>query len=146
LILNIIKGEFPMLFDLNWSIVDVRDVAQAHINAMENPKANGRYLCASESLDLRDICQIIKKNFPELSENLPSKDATGYFGTNFIYFLSYFQNVSMGSYLRTNLTKKYRCDNSKIKNELEIKFKTAEESLKDMIHFFVDKKLIEQKK
>lgn len=32
----------------NVSVVDVRDVAKAHIAAFENPKAQGRHIMASE--------------------------------------------------------------------------------------------------
>jgi len=38
---NIIKGVFPAVFALNWGVVDVRDVADAHIAAMTRPNAAG---------------------------------------------------------------------------------------------------------
>lgn len=36
-ILDLLNGGFPALMNLYWGIVDVRDVALAHIAAMENP-------------------------------------------------------------------------------------------------------------
>ena len=40
------NGEIPGIIDLEFPIVDVRDVARAHILAIENPNAAGRYLCS----------------------------------------------------------------------------------------------------
>jgi len=135
-----------MVLDLNWSGVDVRDVAKAHIQGMENPNAKGRYICAAESLDLKDICSMLIKNFPEYSGKVPTTDATGFFGTSLTTFLSYFQPISMGSYLRTNLGMKYNCDNSKIKKELNFEFMSVEESIKDTVQFFIDRNLIKKNK
>eukprot|EP01080_Neovahlkampfia_damariscottae_P003983 gene3983-7239_t len=143
---KILSGEFPMVLDLNWSAVDVRDVAKAHIQLMENSKANGRYICASESLDLKDLCVMLSKHFPEYSAKVPTMDATGFFGTTLATILSYFQPIGMGSYLRTNLGMKYCFDNSKIKNELNIEFMSVEDSIKDSIQFFIDKDLIKKNK
>lgn len=44
MIRDIMKGVFPGIMDINWGFVDVRDVAKAHILAMENDTASGRYL------------------------------------------------------------------------------------------------------
>jgi len=46
-------------------LVDVRDVAHAHILAMEKSNANGRYICSSRSQGgVFEMSQIIDKNFP----------------------------------------------------------------------------------
>ena len=42
MIRDIMKGVFPGIMDINWGFVDVRDVAKAHILAMENDTASGR--------------------------------------------------------------------------------------------------------
>jgi nucleoside-diphosphate-sugar epimerase len=47
-----------------WSgVVDVRDVATAHINAGFAPEASGRYITASGEATLMDITQILRKHF-----------------------------------------------------------------------------------
>jgi len=60
-----LAGEVPGCIDLAVPIVDVRDVAQAHIVAMEKPECNGkRHLLVSESNVLfRTLCQMINKEF-----------------------------------------------------------------------------------
>jgi hypothetical protein len=42
---RLLSGEFPGIVNLSWTITDVRDAALAHILAMENPAAEGRFLC-----------------------------------------------------------------------------------------------------
>ena len=50
LIKSVLTGETPGALDITFGVVDVREVAQAHISAMEKPESNGnRYLLISES-------------------------------------------------------------------------------------------------
>jgi dihydroflavonol-4-reductase len=60
------KNALPGILDLEWNIVDVRDVSLAHIAALENDHASGRYLCSCDKpMHIRDIVAVIKsKNFP----------------------------------------------------------------------------------
>eukprot|EP00730_Choanoeca_flexa_P012866 TRINITY_DN4697_c0_g1_i2.p2 TRINITY_DN4697_c0_g1~~TRINITY_DN4697_c0_g1_i2.p2 ORF type:complete len:131 (+),score=19.37 TRINITY_DN4697_c0_g1_i2:662-1054(+) len=45
--------------------IDVRDVAKAHINAMEMADAHGRYLICSEVLSHLEIAQLLKEICPD---------------------------------------------------------------------------------
>ncbi|EQB56327.1 NAD dependent epimerase/dehydratase [Colletotrichum gloeosporioides Cg-14] len=57
---------------------DVRDVALAHVLAMEvEAAANKRFFIAGGYCSNRDIIDIIRKNFPEYSAALPSKCKKG---------------------------------------------------------------------
>jgi len=47
------------------AFVDVRDVALAHVRAVENPKAHGRYLLSSSSYTWQEVVDLVHKNFPE---------------------------------------------------------------------------------
>lgn len=53
---------------LMFGFVDVRDVAKAHILALENPRANGRNIVSNRTGTMNDLCNIIKarygKRFP----------------------------------------------------------------------------------
>lgn len=52
--------------------IDVRDVADAHIVAFENPEATGvRLFLTAGRFDSQLIADIIHKNFPEYAKNLP---------------------------------------------------------------------------
>ena len=54
--------------------VDVRDVALAHVRAIEVPEAAGkRFLAAAGPYSNGEIAKIIKDNFPELADKLPEQ-------------------------------------------------------------------------
>lgn len=48
---------------INMGIVDIRNVAEAHIKAGLSPKAKGRYILVAETMDFIDFAQILKENF-----------------------------------------------------------------------------------
>jgi dihydroflavonol-4-reductase len=55
---TIIDGhEFPGILDLTYTFVDVRDVARAHVAALESSVASGRYICANsdKTMHFRDV-------------------------------------------------------------------------------------------
>jgi dihydroflavonol-4-reductase len=43
------NGTYPAIMALEWGFVDVRDVAEAHVRAMTEPGAQGRYLCGGNA-------------------------------------------------------------------------------------------------
>lgn len=54
--------------------VDVRDVALAHVRAMEVLEAaRQRFLAAAGPYNNREIAKMIKENFPELTDKLPEQ-------------------------------------------------------------------------
>ena len=44
-------------------VVDVQDVAEAHLRAAFKPEAQGRYIICSESLSLLEMGQILRAHF-----------------------------------------------------------------------------------
>ncbi|KXN71921.1 NAD(P)-binding protein [Conidiobolus coronatus NRRL 28638] len=50
----------------NLTIIDVRDVARAHVAALEQPQANGRYALCSASISWTQFMDALKKNFPNI--------------------------------------------------------------------------------
>ncbi|KAL0413710.1 UNVERIFIED_CONTAM: Cinnamoyl-CoA reductase 1 [Sesamum radiatum] len=67
LILNVLSGsqDFP-----DYHFVDVRDVADAHILAFENPSAAGRYILVGTSITHSELQHILHELYPSL--NLPT--------------------------------------------------------------------------
>lgn len=59
-----INNQIPFRFELQSSVVDVRDVALAHIMAYENEAANGRYLVSGHHVP--DFCEALKEVEPEM--------------------------------------------------------------------------------
>ena len=55
ILVDLVKGVYPAIISLTWGLVDVRDVATAHVRAAEVPAASGRYLCAQQPVTMRQI-------------------------------------------------------------------------------------------
>ncbi len=52
---DLLNGAYPAILDLAWSFVDVRDVAHAHLRALEVPTAKGRHVCVAETVTMRRV-------------------------------------------------------------------------------------------
>ena len=56
-------GKMPVAVPLQFGYVDVRDVAAAHILAMQNPASNGeRFALAEKDLWYKDVAKVLKAN------------------------------------------------------------------------------------
>ncbi|KAM3686449.1 hypothetical protein ACJW31_10G003300 [Castanea mollissima] len=71
-VLKLVNGaeRFP---NITYRLVDVRDVANAHILAFENPSASGRYCLVGRVMHSSEVLKILHELFPDL--NLPEKCA-----------------------------------------------------------------------
>ncbi|WP_378940902.1 SDR family oxidoreductase [Mesorhizobium sp. ANAO-SY3R2] len=75
LLLQLMNGKFRRLPRFGFPVVDVRDVADAHIKAITHPAASGqRFLVAGKFLWLKDISEILARDFPEYASRLPTKE------------------------------------------------------------------------
>jgi dihydroflavonol-4-reductase len=126
---DFLAGKYPAIMAIEWGFVDVRDVADAHLSALDNAGANGRYICASGNMDMGQIVKLMQAE--GYKGKLPSLNLSGGLGTGLMKLASYAQPVGVGSFLRTHLGRAPRFDNSKIKADLGITFRTPEQSMKD---------------
>lgn len=70
---NLLRGSYPALPKFAVPVVDVRDVAAAHVRAMTTAGAAGeRFLVAGEVCTLADIATILRRRFPERASKLPN--------------------------------------------------------------------------
>ncbi|KAK6937167.1 NAD-dependent epimerase/dehydratase [Dillenia turbinata] len=115
-ILDLINGgkSFP---NASFGWVDVRDVANAHVLAYENPAASGRYCLAERVAHCSDLVNILKGIYPSL--HLPEKCADD-----------------------KPFAPKFQISKEKAKS-LGIEFIALEESLKDMVESFKEKQFID---
>jgi dihydroflavonol-4-reductase len=74
LIRKLMRREFPGCPDLGWPMVDVRDVADAHLAAMMTPEAAGmRFCCAIEGAKIQDIALILNRQFAKRGYKIPTR-------------------------------------------------------------------------
>lgn len=72
LVQGLLKGRFPALPDFSVAIVDVRDVADAHVLALNIPEAAGeRFIIAGAALSMRQVADVLRRDFPAYARKLP---------------------------------------------------------------------------
>lgn len=64
-IVELMKGKNPFN-TTHHRFVDVRDVALAHVKALETPSANGRYIIDGPVVTIKDIENVLREFFPDL--------------------------------------------------------------------------------
>ena len=127
---DILQKRYPGILSLTWSFVDVRDVAAAHVRAMEVAEAKGRYICAGEVASMRTVIEALRAGgFGD--RPMPTLPLDNPVGNAIVWMASWFQAAGTGVYLRTNLGRPPRYDNGKIQRELGVGFRPLTESLVD---------------
>ena len=129
---DMIKGTYPAIMAIDWGFIDVRDVADAHIAAMNTPAASGRYICAAENMTMAQVVALMRA-LGYGTTKVPKLDLSGALGTTLMRVASYMQPSGIGSYLRTHLGRAPRFDNSKIRGDLGITFRTPAQSITDTL-------------
>ena len=106
-------GEFPPSNVPIW--VDVRDLAAAHVEALERQNAGGkRFFVTAGYFSNQEVTEAIRRNFKQYRDVLPAQDAAG--GVTF----KPGDNV-------------YRIDNSRCRDVLGLKFRSLEDSVVDLV-------------
>jgi dihydroflavonol-4-reductase len=115
LIERFMKGKDPMLPPMGLPIVDVRDVAEMHLRALQRPETEGRrYISASGSMSFVDMARTLKAAYP--TRRIPTREAPQFV----IRFLSLFDPQ-----IRAILPKighLERVSNARAVSEMEIEF------------------------
>jgi dihydroflavonol-4-reductase len=129
---DILTGVYPGIMSLSWGFVDVRDVSLAHILAMERAEAAGRYLCAGDTMSMKEVVGVLAEHGYDRYK-LPKLDLACSVGDFAARLMSYTQPKGVGTYLRTHLGKVMRYDTAKIRSELGLEFRRATQSVLDVV-------------
>ncbi|KAI9799610.1 MAG: methylglyoxal reductase (NADPH-dependent) gre2 [Piccolia ochrophora] len=110
------KEEIPDTGTYLW--VDVRDLALAHVKAIEIPAAaNKRFFITAGHFTNRQIADAIRDAYPQYASQLPTKDTPG------------------GDFPSEGV---YKYDNSRVQEVLGVKFRSLAESIKDTVKSLQD--------
>lgn len=142
---DLLKGVFPTLMNVTWGLVDVRDVAKAHILALETPEANGRYLVANETMTMTQVVNYLR-SLGYSQYKLPKINLATPVGNRIMKLLSYTQPKGSGSYMRSHIGRDMRYDNAKVKKELGITFIEARQSIKETVEDLIKWQHLEEKR
>lgn len=74
LVERLLKGKDPMMPPVGFPMVDVRDVAEMHLRALQRPETIGRrYIAASGSMAMVDMGRTLKAAYP--TRRIPTREA-----------------------------------------------------------------------
>jgi len=126
-VMTLLNREIPFVVPMHISIVDVRDVAEAHVRALTQGKEAGRYLVVSGQMWFREIARAVKAANPSLK--IPTRQVP--------YLLSllvsiFHPRISL-SWARMHLGKRLYWDSSPAERDLGMEWRAPEESLLDTV-------------
>lgn len=137
MIKQLMQKEIPMVAKICLGCCDVRDVAKAHILAMEKPEAAGkRFITNEKCLWLKEIAQVLAKEFGPLGYNVPLKVAP----YPILWLGSFFDKTTdmMLPYAGQEL----KLDNTRIRTVLGLEMIPVEKSIIDMGHSLIEKGIV----
>jgi dihydroflavonol-4-reductase len=132
LFVDLLTGKYPGIMNVAWGFVDVRDVALAHQRAIEQPAAHGRYICAADTMTMRQVVELLR-DAGHGEYRLPRIGLDCEVGDFMVRLSSYFYPRGTGSYLRTHVGRTPRFDNGKIQRELGLHFRPLEATIRDTV-------------
>ncbi|MDX1496690.1 MAG: NAD-dependent epimerase/dehydratase family protein [Salinisphaeraceae bacterium] len=121
-------------------IVDVRDVAQAHIKAGFTPSASGRHICVSESQSFLQIGKILRKAFGD-KYPFPRSEVPKFM----VWLVAPMSGITR-PFVSKNVGYPLRFDNSYTRKDLGIEFRPAEESLVEFFQQLIDDGVVKDKR
>jgi nucleoside-diphosphate-sugar epimerase len=117
---------------LELGIVDVRDVAMAHIKAGYSPDASGRHICVSRSMSMLEVGHVLTEHFGKRStfprRTLPKA---------VVWLVAPAVGLTH-RYVSANVGHPLRFDNTRARKELGAEFRPPEETLVEHFQQMID--------
>ena len=141
IIQQLLTGKMPGIPKLLMGVVDVRDVARAHLLALENPNSNGnRYLLSEKTMWILDVAHILQNEFKPQGY----KVTTNTIGKCPLRLFSLVNKQAKSILKYTGLS--YKLDNSKSINELGMIYMPTEKSIVEMAYCMIDMGTVKDKR
>ena len=139
----LLTGKYPLIINVNCDIVDVRDVAKAHVTCIEKyskdkaEKASivgERFLLVNETVSFKDIATILQEEFGRKYgyTSIPQTMMPDFI----VKFGSIF--VSQLKLVKGMLNKTILYDNTKSKEILGLQYMPVKQSIIDMAHSLIE--------
>jgi dihydroflavonol-4-reductase len=137
LVERVLVGKDPMLPDLKFAIVDVRDVAKMHVDAIKNDATKGeRILATSETRSFIEIAKLLKSTYPQ------SNVKTGKAPTFLLRVLSMFDSSIKG--ILPQIGKPMNVSGAKATKLLGIRFIPADVTIKESAEYLIKNGIIKK--
>ena len=136
---NLLTGKFSSLPQVYMPLVDVRDVAEAHLKALE-AKTFERYALNTQTLKMSEMGKAINAEFRQYGYKVGHKDMC----KSTAWMAKFFVKDMRSFYADWNV--KCHVKNDKAVKELGIDFKDPKESLIEMCHSMIDHGLVRDRR
>ena len=145
-LIQIINGELPAGIDGYFNLCDVRDLAQAIINAAEKGRNGECYILANEPVAFKDFCRMVteKSTGKKVKVFIPPAAA------NIMSFMMEMIAKKKGekpvltSFNVYNLTRNNEFDSTKAKEELGYSTRPYDETISDMVEWLLAEGVIKK--
>lgn len=135
--IRLMNGKTPGLPRLGFSFVDVRDVAECHVKAMEIPAAAGeRFIASEDFVWFSEAAAMVREAFPAYDAKIPKRNVPDWL----LKVMAVFQPIYKQTV--TELGRTRRANNTKATRVLGVKFRTAKEALLSSAQSLIDLKVV----
>ena len=136
----LMMSEFPAIPKISFGTVDVREVAQAHVNALKIDEAQGkRFILSNECLWFTEIAEILNKEFGDKGYSVNTSEAK----YCLMKFAAIFSTEASASLKYWGVKK--LLDSTRSKEILKINYRPAEESFREMGYSLVKMGIVPNK-
>lgn len=140
LMIQIMSGKFKTGVPAGaQAVVDVRDIARAHIKAGLSPEVSGRHLVATDLKDFLDMANIIGTRYPNYP--LPTKHVPKWLFKLIAPLMGYSRK-----FVERNIGYDFNFDNSYAIQDLNIELTPFVQTINDHVEQLIDDKLIADKR
>jgi nucleoside-diphosphate-sugar epimerase len=123
---------------LEFGVVDVRDVAMAHIKAGFTPTASGRHIAVSDSMTMGDMVAVLKRQFGRCY-GWPLMTAPKLA----VWLIGPLQGVTR-KFVARNVGYPLKFDNSYTQSDLGLQFRSCEQTLVDHFQQMIDDGIVKK--
>ena len=131
-IMMLVNRELPVILPMQTNIVDVRDVAEAHVRALTMGEDKGRYLTVAGEMMWADISKILKQKYPK--RKWPVRQLPYYMA---LIVCAFHPRVSI-SWAKRHLKNKLYWDASPAENDLQMNWTPLSKTITDTIPNIID--------
>lgn len=125
---DLLKGKFLMgAPNLMFGFVDVRDVAQAHVLALENENAEGRHILAHSTMNVMQLAQVVKKLYGK-KYAMPLTIAPKFL----LYLIGGLFGVTP-KFVKRNIGHTIKLNTQRSRVKLGLQYRSFDETVKDMV-------------
>lgn len=130
---DMLSGASPALAAIDWPLVDVRDVALAHVAALELRSASGRYICVNQSLSMDEVARKLRSSGLAQGHRLTRLHLRGRVGNWLARAYARTRPPGLRSYLMTHIGREFEVDGSRLTRELGVGYRGVDETIRDTV-------------